>query len=56
VLGGDDSLNYVADDWAKRDGKIISIERCANSLDNAAQKTNDQKTALPQSRKIWAST
>src|SRR5260221_8269938 len=49
VLGGDDSLNYVADGLGEAlTAKLFQLSDVRIASTNAAQKTNDQKTALPQ--------
>jgi eukaryotic-like serine/threonine-protein kinase len=49
VLGGEDSLNYVADGLGEAlTAKLFQLNDVRIASTNAAQKTNDQKTPLPQ--------
>ena len=49
VLGGEDSLNYVADGLGEAlTAKLFQVNDVRIASTNAAQKTNDQKTPLPQ--------
>lgn len=49
VLGNDDALNYVADGLGEAlTAKLFQLSDVRISSTNAAQKTSDQKTPLPQ--------
>jgi len=49
VLGGEDSLNYVADGLGEAlTAKLFQLNDVRIASTNAAQKTDDQKTPLPQ--------
>jgi tetratricopeptide (TPR) repeat protein/TolB-like protein/predicted Ser/Thr protein kinase len=49
VLGGDDSLGYVADGLGEAlTAKLFQLNDVRIASTNASQKTNDQKTPLPQ--------
>jgi serine/threonine protein kinase/tetratricopeptide (TPR) repeat protein len=49
VLGGEDSLNYVADGLGEAlTAKLFQLNDVRIASTNAAQKTNDQKNPLPQ--------